>query len=1195
MDFNYEPFWDDFEASNGARDQNYMRILFRPGYAVQARELTQLQSIIQNQIKQFGDHIFKNGSPVYGGHISLDTNIVYLKLEKTYSGVDIDLEDFDSRVIFNSSGTAKIRAKVVSVDETQTQPTLMVRYLRGTPFPAGNTIATSSGSYATLMSTGHTGIGSVASIDSGVFYVDGYFVKVDPQSIVLDAYSNTPTYKIGLEINQEVIDESEDANLLDPAQSSFNYQAPGAHRFKFALNLAKRTLDSIDDAKFFELLRVENGVITKQVNYPIYSEIEKSLARRTNDESGDYVVRDFSIKLSANANSDSNFIATVGAGKAYVKGFEYETIGPQKLTISKARTSNTSTDYDLSLEYGNYLYVNSLTGSSNGLFNIAQLDTVELHSVPRNSINTAGTVGYNTTYMGTARVLNFDRESSSEYIIYLTDINLVSNTITAASTGASNTIVFPAHYSSVDGAYANVSVRVLTGNSAGDVRKIVSYNGSTRTANVDANFTGLVGTGNTVSLLYNTRDIDSIVEVVSTKAGFNVAMNVSTTSKDVTNGTIIYDPNYKSLIFKLPEAYVANNTITNADFIARKFLEGRTSSGSGQFTLTLSGNETFPYGGSAPSNLSTTTILENMIIMATSSGGTVTAGQIVTPTSVVKDSDTQLTVSTGSGASFTADIYITVKVNNSESSTNNRRTKTLRGNTANTILKSTDSSTHGSSVIGASSVKIDSSNGHIWFTDASIINKTPGGNNSLYIPDVFKIIAIYDSGNKSIAPSSTNSRDISANFYLDSGQNDRYYDHSKIILKPGAPAPTGQLVVFAQYYEHSTSISGYFDVDSYPTAQYANGSIPIFSSSDGTQYNLRDCIDFRLSRQIGTAASVTSYNFVSPKTPKPSEPMELTYSYYLPRKDKIVITKDKELKVINGISGKNPQPPKDSENAMTLFTLDIKAYTANPNADISITTTEHKRYTMRDIARLETRIENLEYYSMLSLSETNAQNKTLLYEGNALQKEKYGTIVDNFNSFAVADFKSADFAAAIDNGVLIPSTVINHIPLQISYYNPNLITVTDKIITLQYSEVPAIVQPAATSNVAVAPYVFGQFNGTVKLIPENDVWHSMDLQPDVTSADSQAFDYAWTHPTTTVISQNPIGTQTMDQQTFTVDQPKPQVGANVNIAFNLSVGTKTPSPVYGTKPSTVVNNFLNTSSMPAVLKKSTTIKSFSLK
>ena len=65
--FNYDPYYDDFNE-----DKNFMRILFKPGYAVQARELTQLQTILASQIEKFGNHIFKSGSPIVGGKVMLD-------------------------------------------------------------------------------------------------------------------------------------------------------------------------------------------------------------------------------------------------------------------------------------------------------------------------------------------------------------------------------------------------------------------------------------------------------------------------------------------------------------------------------------------------------------------------------------------------------------------------------------------------------------------------------------------------------------------------------------------------------------------------------------------------------------------------------------------------------------------------------------------------------------------------------------------------------------------------------------------------------------------------------------------------------------------------------------------------------------------------------------------------------------------
>jgi hypothetical protein len=663
MDFNVEPFYDDFDATNGAKDENYMRILFRPGYAVQARELTQIQSIIQNQLKNFGDHIFQDGSPVFGGQITLDTNAKYLKLQTTYNGVDIDAVDFANTVISNSVGSEKIRARVIAVDDTQTQPTLMVRYLRGNQFPNGNVITTGT-EFAQLTADAASGSGSVASIEEGVFYVDGFFVQVSPQTIVLDPYGNTPTYKVGLEIDDSIVDESEDQNLLDPAQNSFNYQAPGAWRYQFRLNLAKRTLNSIDDGKFFELLRVENGLVTKQVRYPIYSALEETLARRTYDESGDYTVRPFGVSLEANTACTDNFIVNVEPGKAYVKGFEYETLGTQKINVAKARTSNTSTDYDLSVEYGNYLYANSIVGSSAGLFNIAKLDVLELHCVPRANVNTVGTLGYNTSYMGTARVRNFKRDSAIEYLVYLTDINLQSNTVTASATSVNaNSIVFPASYSDLDNAYANVTVRVISGGasnvSAGDVRKIVRYDGATKTAFTDLNFTALIGSGNTVSLVYSAKDVDSLVEAPAAKTSLNVAMNVSNSSKDITNATIISDSNRDSLLFMLPESQVASGTITNADFRSMKFFEDKTFTSNGQLALTLAGNETYDYGSDG-SFLSGTAANSNIIVMVKSVGTAtnVSAGQIINLTAatgpggaggaaVRRDSSTQLTIFTG--------------------------------------------------------------------------------------------------------------------------------------------------------------------------------------------------------------------------------------------------------------------------------------------------------------------------------------------------------------------------------------------------------------------------------------------------------------------------------------------------------------------------------------------------------------------
>ena len=84
-DFNVSPYYDDYAKTN-----NYHRILFRPAFAVQARELTQSQTIVQNQIEQFGDHVFKSGSSVIPGQLSVDTNYTAIKLtSKSSSDISI--------------------------------------------------------------------------------------------------------------------------------------------------------------------------------------------------------------------------------------------------------------------------------------------------------------------------------------------------------------------------------------------------------------------------------------------------------------------------------------------------------------------------------------------------------------------------------------------------------------------------------------------------------------------------------------------------------------------------------------------------------------------------------------------------------------------------------------------------------------------------------------------------------------------------------------------------------------------------------------------------------------------------------------------------------------------------------------------------------------------------------------------------
>ena len=136
--FNVNPYYDDFDE-----DKKFLRVLFKPGYAVQARELTQLQTILQKQADRFGNATYKNGSVVTGAE-TFTQDATYIKLNASYLGTDIVANNFIGMTILSNDESK--RAEVVKVYEadlaTGDPITLMVKQLYGDTFSPGDVIKT---------------------------------------------------------------------------------------------------------------------------------------------------------------------------------------------------------------------------------------------------------------------------------------------------------------------------------------------------------------------------------------------------------------------------------------------------------------------------------------------------------------------------------------------------------------------------------------------------------------------------------------------------------------------------------------------------------------------------------------------------------------------------------------------------------------------------------------------------------------------------------------------------------------------------------------------------------------------------------------------------------------------------------------------------------------------------------------------
>src|SRR6056300_1483770 len=459
-DFNLSPYYDDF-----AESKSFHRILFRPAFAVQARELTQSQTILQNQIEKLGDHFFEKGAMVIPGEIGYDLNYYAVKLTSINSSNT--LSDFtDGTVLTGSiSGITATIVNRVATDGTDPD-TLYVKYSKsgGTN---KNEFAFADGETITGTNSDSTATGSAAQVQAGHYYINGFFVSVANQTIILDKYTNTPSYRVGFLVTESFVTPNQDNSLNDNAQGVSNTNAPGAHRFKIDLTLTKKTIASTEDANFVELLRLSNGILQNQVRTTEYAVLEDTFARRTFDESGDYAVRDFDLDLrehlisgnnrgiytSGNGGSEAKIAAGLSPGKAYVRGYEIETIGTTFVDVNKARDFNTQNAFATRFDVGNFVNVTNVygtpdVGAVSGETNaFGKVDLYDTATSSRGTGNLGTDSGINAigrakskgfefkSGSATANIYSSSSLTSAVYKHYLFDINMFThlNILTAQS------------------------------------------------------------------------------------------------------------------------------------------------------------------------------------------------------------------------------------------------------------------------------------------------------------------------------------------------------------------------------------------------------------------------------------------------------------------------------------------------------------------------------------------------------------------------------------------------------------------------------------------------------------------------------------------------------------------------------------------------------------------------------------------
>ena len=464
LNFNRAPYWDDFDPSKG-----YYRTLIKPAFAVQARELNQFESVRQQQITYIGDSLYQHGAMVDPGQAAVDLSAQYVRLMPTYgtdggNPIPIDPTVFAGQVIVGDTTGLSAQVLYVMPATQTTADTLYVKYLDGgtngkqTSFGDGELIFIkgTQNVLAETYTSDSTGVGMTAQINDGVYYVFGYFVKVLYQYLVVSPYNNSGSARIGLQIVENIVTSDDDPSLLDNANGSPNYAAPGADRYQILLTLSYKVIDDFsNDENFVELVRIVNGQLVKIVDRTMYSQLATELARRTSDTNGDFTVNPFGISI--RESLDSSFVSE-GTARGAVRA-----VAP--VIASGATASATITTGAISL-------ISVLDGSSG------------YTSAPAVYITGDGTGATATAMMVGGVVTSIAVNVGGSGYSHAT---VTVDPAIPASAGVLATLSLAASEPS-DGQYAGCSVYIEDGSGAGAVRQIVSYDGTAKVISVAADW-----------------------------------------------------------------------------------------------------------------------------------------------------------------------------------------------------------------------------------------------------------------------------------------------------------------------------------------------------------------------------------------------------------------------------------------------------------------------------------------------------------------------------------------------------------------------------------------------------------------------------------------------------------------------------------------------------------------------------------
>lgn len=443
---------DDYRDSD-----HFHRILFNTGRALQARELTQSQTIIQKELSRLAGFVFKEGgifNTSYGSLQAGSNAVDFVKVNSLPTGY----ATLKGTIVENAAGiTATIKDIIPATGSDAA--TLYIRYIDGnnqtgtittqtTKFQPRD-VLTYSGGTLTVQTTNTaanpaTGKGSYIEVPQFDTFVAGHLIMVEKQALVIDKYNPIPNAIVGFKLVEEIITASDNIALYDNAGSTPNLTSPGADRYKISMILAKESDVGAADT-FYPVYEIVQGVARSLRNRDnLLNELGVIINNRSHNISGDFVARNsqyglFDLEV-AEDSSDNHLLYKVSGGVAFVGGNRNEISTTTTLRVNKPRNDpndlTVKSSEFVAARYGNYF----LSDEAYGLIHyLDDYEEVDLY----NAADRGG------TKIGTARIRNID-EYSGQFRIYVFDVQMLSVGNSPYSVGAVRSI------GNVSNGYANL-------------------------------------------------------------------------------------------------------------------------------------------------------------------------------------------------------------------------------------------------------------------------------------------------------------------------------------------------------------------------------------------------------------------------------------------------------------------------------------------------------------------------------------------------------------------------------------------------------------------------------------------------------------------------------------------------------------------------------------------------------------------